>query len=190
MPEHPTYHGPITGEQAKQILLKQHEPKCYLTRYSCNKKCYVLTVLNNTDQPSHFDFNVDTDKPAIALEGTGKDFETLDDLLRYYENKPLSEDIRSLGVPCLVEKQPPMSPRMRSIREASDSELQKIIQEEVQAQVTKQLQQQTQQQEKQHQQQQQLFHQHQNLQQQMQELLQQQMQQQQQQQQGYKCSVQ
>ena len=189
MPDHPTYHGPITSEQAKQILLKQHKSKCYLTRYSCNEKRYVLTVLNNTDQPSHFDLDIDTDKPAIVLEGAGKVFQTLDDLLRYYEKNPLSEDIRSLGVPCLVEKQPLMSPRMRSIHEASDSELQKIIEEEVQAQVAKQLQQQKQQQEEQHKQQEQLFHQHQNLQQQMQELLQQQIQQQQQQQQGYKYSV-
>ena len=77
---------------------------CYLTRYSKNQESYMVSALTHyqgTPTPVHIKLNVDKDNNSYSLEGTEKIFHTLEDLLNYFEQNPLSSKIRGLGTPCL-----------------------------------------------------------------------------------------
>ena len=77
---------------------------CYLTRYSETQESYVVSAIvyhQGIPTPVHIKLNIDTDNNSYSLEGTEKTFRTLDELLNYFEQNPLSHDIRELGTPCL-----------------------------------------------------------------------------------------
>ena len=77
---------------------------CYLTRYSKGTESYVVSALihhKGSPTPVHIKLNIDKDNNIYSLEGTEKIFRTLDELLNYFENNPLSSEIRGLGTPCL-----------------------------------------------------------------------------------------
>ena len=104
MPEHSSYHGDISGPEAERILKESPKRNCYLTRYSRNSSTYTLSVVyiyNNQDKVLHLKLSIDNELLQHSLEGTLKIFATLNELLQYYENNPLSPEIRNLGSPCL-----------------------------------------------------------------------------------------
>ena len=104
MPEHSSYHGDISGPEAERILKESPKRNCYLTRYSRNSSTYTLSVVyiyNNQDKVLHLKLSIDNERLQHSLEGTEKIFTTLNELLQYYENNPLSPEIRNLGSPCL-----------------------------------------------------------------------------------------
>ena len=61
----------------------------------------ALIYHQGTQTPVHIKLNIDTDKNNYSLEGTEKIFCTLNELLNYFEQNPLSSKIRGLGTPCL-----------------------------------------------------------------------------------------
>ena len=76
---------------------------CYLTRYSKGTESYVVSALiHHKGSPTsvHIKLNIDKDN-IYSLDGSEKIFRTLDELLDYFENNPLSSEIRGLGTPCL-----------------------------------------------------------------------------------------
>ena len=106
MPNHPSYHGELTTKKAEERLSMAMASggNCYLTRYSKTRESYVLSTIvfhNGIREPVHIKLNVDTEKGCYSLEGTKKIFCTLNEFLNYFENNPLSPDIRSIGSPCL-----------------------------------------------------------------------------------------
>ena len=50
--EHESYHQEIKGEEATRRL-KQHGGHCYLTRYSGDRECYILSVYEGQIPPSN-----------------------------------------------------------------------------------------------------------------------------------------
>ena len=62
IPPHKGYHKCITGEEAKERLSKCKN-LCYLTRYSKNRRCYILSVyqpqtLINNEEIQHFEISI------------------------------------------------------------------------------------------------------------------------------------
>ena len=99
MPDHPAYHGPLTGQDAEKILLEEGEI-CYLFRHSKNSNKYFLAVVDSAKQVQHLEMDIDKDEPRFSLRGTGKKFRSIPELIDYYQSKPLSSTIRKLGMPC------------------------------------------------------------------------------------------
>jgi len=103
MPNHPSYHGELNSKEAEgrlSMVSGSLGGNCYLTRYSKNNESYVVSALvyhNGGYTPVHIKLNIDTEKNCHSLEGTEKVFRTLNELLGYFEQNPLSSDIRGLG---------------------------------------------------------------------------------------------
>ena len=90
---------------------------CYLIRYSKSRGLYVLSVVtfcNGNAKIDHIKINIDTEQASFGLDGTLKIFRNLDELLKYYENNPLSSDIRSIGSVCFPPGQCHYSKQMWS----------------------------------------------------------------------------
>jgi len=99
-PNHPSYHGPITGEEAKRQLQLQNG-QCFLFRYSEAKKKYLISVKEcDENEVTHIRVEIDKDMPSYQLEGTQKPFKSLGELIKYYQKNPLSPTLRGIGEPC------------------------------------------------------------------------------------------
>ncbi len=95
---HRSYHGEISGSEAAQLLSLAPE-KGYLTRYSTNKKKYVLSVFcPSSSILQHFLIAVDEDTPSYVLQGTTISFQSIDGLLDHFESNPLSSKLEDIGI--------------------------------------------------------------------------------------------
>jgi len=108
MPNHQSYHGELSSNEAERRLLDTSGPlegsNCYLTRYSNTNDSYSVSAVvhpKGSQKLVHLKLSIDTDQNCYDLEGSQKRFRTLDELLNYFEQNPLSSDIRALGTPCL-----------------------------------------------------------------------------------------
>ena len=122
MPNHRSYHGEITDKEAEQRLIKHSERNCYLTRYSRNSRTYVLSVIishTNHEVTVHLKLKIDSEGPSYTLEGTGKIFQMLEELLSFYGSNPLSPEIRNIGSPCLPPELQQTSPHQQETQQAS-----------------------------------------------------------------------
>ena len=99
MPNHAAYHGVLTGLVADDRLGRK-EGIFFLFRYSENKKKYILAVLDSDKKVEHIEMEINTDEPLYRLQGTEKNFRSVDELVTYYQSHPLSASIRTLGKPC------------------------------------------------------------------------------------------
>ena len=113
---HPSFHGRMKGKQAKEKLTQycsQLGGTCYLTRYSANGKCYVLTVLQNLvnsftkrNKTTSKDYELTIYKPktkgreriVTEIRGTEEQFDTIYDLLAFYERNPVDPVITKIGL--------------------------------------------------------------------------------------------
>ena len=119
MPHHPSYHGKISGKEAEQRLSENSEGNCYLTRYSENNKSYAVAAKisqNGMVQPVHLVLEIDSEDSSYSLEGSGKPFRTINELLKYYEQNPFNEEIRSIGSICCPPESPDQPPEQRRQR--------------------------------------------------------------------------
>ena len=108
MKDHCSYHGELSGEEAAKRLLRNKHESCYLTRYSKNKKCYMLSVRSaqiTQGTIAHLKMKIDNKKEVYELESTRKTFPSMDELLTYYETNPLNEKIRRIGQPCMIPEE-------------------------------------------------------------------------------------
>ena len=119
MPHHPSYHGKISGKEAEQRLTEHSEGNCYLTRFSENKKSYAVSAKishNGMVQPVHLVLEIDSEDSSYSLEGSRKPFQTINKLLKYYEQNPFNEEIRSIGSICYPSKSPDPPPELQRQR--------------------------------------------------------------------------
>jgi len=88
--KHPSYRGVITGKEAEACLFRQ-EGKCYLVRYSGNLSCYVLSVKFIDGLEKVYNFKVvDGEKLWVDCNERAVEFHTLQELLMYYTDNPLT----------------------------------------------------------------------------------------------------
>lgn len=106
--KHTSYHGVMTKIDA-EAKLRQHNGcnQCYLTRYSYRKKVFRLSVMWRKDRSDtepmfkHFKLNIvkqDGEK-RYEIEGTQKNFTDIVELLKYYQEYPISLEVYSIGDP-------------------------------------------------------------------------------------------
>lgn len=102
---HPSYHGDITGSEAKEKLM-EHGATCYLTRYSRVREDYILSVLTNTrseDELTIHNFTISIEGHRYEIDGTEYPFDSIHDLLKFYEHTPVSHKVSHIGAPCIKE---------------------------------------------------------------------------------------
>lgn len=96
--EHTCYHRSITGGEAEERLKSSGYDHCYLTRYSKQQKCYVLTVYQFQD-PKHVTehFKILIDNGKHCLDGKDDLFNDIDELLQHCESHPISPSFVHAG---------------------------------------------------------------------------------------------
>jgi hypothetical protein len=100
LPEHPAFHHNLTGEEAEQRL-KVCGGHCHLTRFSKNNDCYILSVYKQQRSIppvyEHYKIGI-TDNKKIMIKGKKeKEFDSIEDLLRYYMTQPIDTALSSIG---------------------------------------------------------------------------------------------
>ena len=102
MERHESYHRSISGEEAERRL-NACGNHCYLTRYSENRRCYVLSVYQKKPVPitKHFRICVDNtgDSKMYRVEGKTLEFKGMEALLREYETNPIDPAFMTIGRP-------------------------------------------------------------------------------------------
>lgn len=81
-----SFYGDITGKEAIKILRGSGKFHCYLTRWSEEQQCYILTVYKKDrprDVEKHFKIEVD---PKHKIEGKVNEFDEIEQLLKFYES--------------------------------------------------------------------------------------------------------
>ena len=99
MVPHQSYHLTITSNEAERRLKKSGN-HCYLTRYSEGNKCYILSVYQKRPyQMKHYRlvFNQQGRIKTYHIDGKEKDFNSLDNMLNYYENHPIDHGLMNIG---------------------------------------------------------------------------------------------
>ena len=90
----------MSSEEAYDILVHAPE-KGYITRYSDRKDKFVLSVAFPTTKGQNeiksFVLAIDDDVPSYALKGGGKTFQSVEEMLLYYEKNKVSTN-GSFGV--------------------------------------------------------------------------------------------
>ncbi len=120
MPEHKSYFSNISGSEAENILKKSKKRNSYLTRFSEGNDSYTVSVIflaNNEDKVMHLKLSIDNENSSFSLEGTQNFFQSLDELLKFYERNRLSSEIRNLGSPCV-----PQNSQRKDCRSISEEE--------------------------------------------------------------------
>ena len=96
--DHRSYHGAISGSEANELLNLAPE-KGYLTRYSNNKKRYVLSVFYpSIPVVRHLLLAIDEEASSYVIQGTWKSFPGIYKLLDYYEINPLDSKLEDIGI--------------------------------------------------------------------------------------------
>ena len=100
---HWCYVGVMTSKQAEQTLANK-EGDCYFIRFSNIHQKYMLSVskksVDDTVIYGHYPINITTkyDFCEYEIEGSEKKFDDITELLHYYEENPLTDEIENLGM--------------------------------------------------------------------------------------------
>ena len=100
MDEHNSYHQAITGKEAEKRL-KKCGSHCYLTRYSENRKRYMLTVYQKkpTYVMKHFEIffeHLEAHK-VYKIDGKDQEFDGIGAMLHHYENSRIDPALKNIG---------------------------------------------------------------------------------------------
>ena len=91
----------ISSEEA-MILLVLAPEKGYITRYSDKKDKFVLSVTYPSSEGNqeicHFLLAIDNEVPSYAMKGSGKSFQSVEEMLVYYENNPVNQRWSNIGI--------------------------------------------------------------------------------------------
>ena len=143
--KHKSYHNEISGEVAEKRL-RVFGNRHYLTRYSENQKCYILSVCAS-DEDLQFEkikhFQLKLSDQGIKIQEK-KQFADLEEMLKYYETNRLDTAFPRIG-DCLTEDD--YQARVREIREQQVQQEQEQEQRQQQAQLQRKEQEKRQQQE-------------------------------------------
>ena len=100
LPDHSAYHHQITRKEAERRL-EIHGGHSHLTRYSKNKKSYILSVYKKQKRPLEpimEEYKIlKSDSGRLNIEGSDIDFEDIYKLLKYYKNNSISPALGSIG---------------------------------------------------------------------------------------------
>jgi hypothetical protein len=98
MDENNSYHGVITGKEAVKRLKKVNNDS-YLCRFSSRNQKYVLSLVKNGPRKvGHFELSINKSSQAkYKVEGMEKHFETIDELLRFYETNRIHPEFDNIG---------------------------------------------------------------------------------------------
>ena len=113
--QYPYYHGPISGDEAKERLKLQLR-NSFLVRFSETQNKYILSVLKRGDNKTvifrNFVINTETklDQHEYEIEGSQKKFDNFSELLNYYKRYQISTEINCIGSP-LFDLNAPPSPK-------------------------------------------------------------------------------
>ncbi len=133
MPEHSSYHGTITGDEA-QHRLRQFNTRGYLTRFSRTKDCYVLSVYEPDTARGrlkpyvqHFKITTETvpyggiwgwlgsKKDVYQIDHSEMNFDSLDEMLYYYEKNRIDPGFQDIGIRITKEKYSEKNPNLALI---------------------------------------------------------------------------
>lgn len=100
--EHPSYHQAITGGEAERRLKQCGTEHCYLTRYSKEHKCYVLSVYEYQLPPQdnvmeHFQIVIQKHGGKLHIRKKTQNFDDIRSLLLHYERNRIDPTLRSIG---------------------------------------------------------------------------------------------
>ena len=91
----------ISSEEAKNLLLLAPE-KGYITRYSDKKDKFVLSIVypssEGNQQICHLLLAIDNEVPSYAMKGSGKSFQSVEEMLVYYETNPVNQRLSDIGI--------------------------------------------------------------------------------------------
>ena len=102
------YFGTLSTPEAEENL-KQCGGNCYLIRYSKGKQCFMISVIrNDVEHPisaiQHYKLSItrkDSQTAAVyEIEGTEQSFTDISELLRFYQETPLTISSRTIGKVC------------------------------------------------------------------------------------------
>lgn len=98
MDDHNSYHGAMSGEEAVKRLRKANNDS-YLCRYSSGNRKYVLTILKQElHKVGQFRLAIDrSSQRKYKVEGMEKHFESIDDLLCFYEANRIHPEFDNIG---------------------------------------------------------------------------------------------
>ena len=99
--EHPSYHQAITGMEIERRLEEAGGHR-YLTSYSKEHKCYVLSVFEYKTPPSdsaieHFQIEIASNTGMLRVQNKTQSFDDISSLLRYYERNRIDPALRTIG---------------------------------------------------------------------------------------------
>ena len=105
--EHPAYHSVLKGSKA-EALLRQQGHNCYLIRLDGKNKLR-LSVLHKSEKdpvPLFRNFKICIDKKSgitmYEIVGTEIKFDNISNLLEYYRDQPVSDEIDGIGSPVIA----------------------------------------------------------------------------------------
>lgn len=115
MEDHNSYHGAISGEEAVKRL-SSTDTDSYLSRFSSGNRKYVLTILKHKARKvSHFRLAIDrSSQRKYKVEGMENHFESIDELLGFYENNRIHPEFDNIGRRLTVQDYP-LIPKRRCI---------------------------------------------------------------------------
>lgn len=98
MEDHNSYHGAISGEEAVKRLSRTNSDT-YLSRFSSGNRTYVITILKHeVRKVSHFQLAINrTSQQKYRVEGMEKHFDSIDELLGFYENNRIHPEFDNIG---------------------------------------------------------------------------------------------
>ena len=95
---HSSYHLSIPGSEAIRRLQSSGKDCCYLTRFSENQDCYILSVfMKQTPQNVDMHFQIMIEGSKKRLRGHTLSFDHIDDLLAHYEKKEIHPSLWNIG---------------------------------------------------------------------------------------------
>ena len=91
----------ISSDEDKNILVLAPE-KGYITRYSDKKEKFVLSIAYPSSEGNqeiiHLVLAIDNEVPSYAMKGSGKSFQSVEEMLVYYENNPVNQTWSNIGI--------------------------------------------------------------------------------------------
>ena len=91
----------LSSDEAKNLLLLAPD-KGYITRYSDKKDKFVLSVAypssEGNQEINHLVLAIDNEVPSYAVKGSGKSFQSVEEMLVYYENNKVNQRWSNIGI--------------------------------------------------------------------------------------------
>jgi hypothetical protein len=96
----PSYHGEMTKKEAEQELMAQGgSQRCYLTRFSSKHKTHKISAMHGRQRKEYEHFDLCRNK--YALKDSDMEFDSISELLEYYQSHRISRTLGNIGIPVI-----------------------------------------------------------------------------------------